>query len=187
MLKAMELALCGRCLWLRRSDIDRLAARSLGEDGMTASMHGQRLMTDLKFRTLPLPQLITGTSGLWRGVTLPVLGNWMPTLTDRLLDLSRLPVGWDGDRGLPVDVGVVRMSHGLLQFLCDAGMPEPVVVPTPSGGLQIEWHDATTEIDLATLPRTQPATLPSGCRTSQATRASTKVTSRLVPTYSVEH
>ncbi len=125
---------------------------------MTASMHGQRLMTDLKFRTLPLPQLITGTSGLWRGVTLPVLGNWMPTLTDRLLDLSRLPVGWDGDRGLPVDAGVVRMSHGLLQFLCDAGMPEPVVVPTPSGGLQIEWHDATTEIDLE-LSAHEPATV----------------------------
>ncbi|HMR95754.1 MAG TPA: hypothetical protein PKE05_09455 [Microthrixaceae bacterium] len=115
-------------------------------------------MTDLKFRTLPLPQLITGTSGLWRGVTLPVLGNWMPTLTDRLLDLSRLPVGWDGDRGLPVDAGVVRMSHGLLQFLCDAGMPEPVVVPTPSGGLQIEWHDATTEIDLE-LSAHEPATV----------------------------
>lgn len=115
---------------------------------MTASMNCSSLMTDARFGPVRQPEPKIDTSGLWYRNAQPASRSWMPTLTDRLLDLSRLPPAWDGDEGRPVNSETIGIAHRLLQSLSDAGRPEPVVVPTSSGGLQIEWHDDSTEIDL---------------------------------------
>ena len=115
---------------------------------MTASMNWPHLMTDARFNPVPRPEPKIETVGPWYRDIRPRARDWMPTLTDRLLDLSRLPLAWDGGAGRPVDSETIGFAHRLLQSLCDVGVAEPVVVPTSSGGLQIEWHDDSTEIDL---------------------------------------
>ncbi len=61
-------------------------------------------------------------------------------------ELMRLPLGWDGHDGRPVDFDVADFAVQFLLQTLEPNGPAPLVVPTSYGGLQLEWHEQ--EIDL---------------------------------------
>lgn len=61
-------------------------------------------------------------------------------LDARLSALSSLPFNWDSYNGLPITKAAINEAHRILDPLKDLWMPEPWIVPTNSGGLQIEYH-----------------------------------------------
>lgn len=73
---------------------------------------------------------------------------WWPCVVERLNELRKLPVGWDGYHAPPVSVANANFAASMLNSACPQGAPEPQIVPGSSGDLQIEWHTETTDIEL---------------------------------------
>lgn len=74
---------------------------------------------------------------------------WEKEITNRLNELCALDRGWDGYKGIPVRFDVAKFAFNLLNNICTPLTPKPDIVPLPSGGLQIEWHEEKIEIELA--------------------------------------
>jgi len=73
---------------------------------------------------------------------------WRAIVVDRLDQLCRLPVGWNGYHAGPVDFGTASFALNMLKSICDPEAPAPSVVPGVNGDLQIEWHLAKGDIEL---------------------------------------
>lgn len=73
---------------------------------------------------------------------------WRQVVIDRLDELCKLEVGWDGYRGLPVSFTNANFAAIMLASACPLDAPAPQIVPGVNGDLQIEWHTAGTDIEL---------------------------------------
>lgn len=74
--------------------------------------------------------------------------NWLLSVCNRLNELVRLPLGWDGHDGRPVELDVaVFAAQFLLQTLEPDG-PAPLVVPLSYGGVQLEWHENGIDLEI---------------------------------------
>lgn len=124
---------------------------------MIATAGSRHLMTDARYQPLPQVQPLHDLDRLYSWRRRTPQGWWNHTV-NRLIDLSTLPAGWDGYGAEPVDNSALRLTSSLLKEASDLGLPEPVVVPTSRGGLQIEWHDDGVEVDLE-IPPSGPAQL----------------------------
>jgi hypothetical protein len=71
---------------------------------------------------------------------------WFHSTLDALLDLLGLPPNWDSYGARPVHPAYVPAAVQLLGECMPRNLVEPTVVPTTSGGVQLEWH--TFGIDL---------------------------------------
>lgn len=67
---------------------------------------------------------------------------------DRLEELVRLPIGWDGYQGQPVDFLNACFALSFLNKICGPETPPPQIVPGYGGDLQIEWHTLQGDIEL---------------------------------------
>jgi hypothetical protein len=65
---------------------------------------------------------------------------WPDAAADRLVELLKLPVGWDGHDARPVSRAVADYATYLLPRIARPGMPAPFIAPLSSGALQLEWH-----------------------------------------------
>jgi hypothetical protein len=74
---------------------------------------------------------------------------WVEPVKRRLVHICALAVGWDGYRGMPTRFDIAYFAFELLKRVCRASTPAPSIVPLPSGGLQIEWHQDAIDIELA--------------------------------------
>jgi hypothetical protein len=74
---------------------------------------------------------------------------WVQPVLDRLSELVALPQGWDSYGALPVDRQSVEMALSVLSAVMSDGAELPWIVPLPSGGLQLEWHRADSDIEIA--------------------------------------
>lgn len=81
---------------------------------------------------------------------------------DQLDELERLPAGWDGVDADPVSSTAIRAAGKLLaevrQSLSErhGALISPLaVVPTPDGGVQVEWVRGLTELDVRIRPSGQ--------------------------------
>lgn len=72
--------------------------------------------------------------------------SWMPTTVDALGRLLSMPHGWDSYGAPQVDPACVASAIEIALTVMHARTPSPAVVPTTSGGVQLEWH--TRGIDL---------------------------------------
>lgn len=74
---------------------------------------------------------------------------WLVRAGDRILELSRLPKGWDGYSAPPMDQNSLRQAWKLLRVLADVLHTQPSIVPTVLGGVSLEWHrdDVDAEIE----------------------------------------
>jgi hypothetical protein len=68
----------------------------------------------------------------------------------KLASLLDLAPNWDSYGAPEVDSSVVELALSLLLNEFPAGIQEPLVNPTPAGGVQLEWHrrGATAEVEL---------------------------------------
>lgn len=73
---------------------------------------------------------------------------WKSDTSGRLDQLIKLPVGWDGYNGRPVDFFLACYVAGLLDTLYRDTLPAPSIVPGGDGTLQVEWHLADMDIEL---------------------------------------
>src|SRR5262249_17244565 len=73
---------------------------------------------------------------------------WRSNVVDRLEELVRLPVGWDGYAGEPVSLLNANFALRVLEAVCSPESPVPQIVPGTTGDLQIEWHAPQGEIEL---------------------------------------
>lgn len=64
---------------------------------------------------------------------------------DRLLDL---PPNWDGSGARAVDAEVLDHALRMLLDVVPSTAPAPYVVPSPSGGVQVEWHEPAGDIEI---------------------------------------
>ena len=87
-------------------------------------------------------------SGLWIS---NIRSPWIRELEDRFHEITALPIGWDGYRGLPVAFNCAIFAADLLERLCSANVIAPSLVPGSDGTLQIEWHCNNYDIELDVL------------------------------------
>jgi hypothetical protein len=81
--------------------------------------------------------------------------HWQSKAAQRLVDLLRLPIGWDGHQGRPVSPPIADYTFQLLQkLMLRPGLPVPSITPLAYGGVMLEWHrlgwDVEIEIDAPT-------------------------------------
>jgi hypothetical protein len=73
---------------------------------------------------------------------------WRQPVIDRLDELCKLEVGWDGYSAPPVLFSNANFAVSMLMSACPLDAPTPQIVPGSNGDLQIEWHTAETDIEL---------------------------------------
>lgn len=76
---------------------------------------------------------------------------WRRPVGRRLEELIRLPKGWDGYGGLPVDFLNAYFALSMLESICANSSEVPQIVPGVSGDLQIEWHTLKGDVELHVL------------------------------------
>jgi hypothetical protein len=113
-----------------------------------------------QYRLAPLPRILSRDATLSWTDTLQDLANseaptgpWRVTSDDiarthsilnaaelRLSYLLSLPEGWDSYGAQPVQRDLAERALDVIRLLLEARVPEPSIVPTPMGGIQLEWH-----------------------------------------------
>jgi hypothetical protein len=73
---------------------------------------------------------------------------WAVAVASKLAEVRALPTGWDGYRGIATRNDVAIFVLRLLGAIARPDTPAPSLVPLPSGGLQLEWHTDTADIEL---------------------------------------
>lgn len=78
--------------------------------------------------------------------------DWRQAAERRLNQIIRLPAGWDGHQGKPVNATIASYAYRLLEaLLVRPGVPLASITPLSYGGLVLEWHrkgwDVEIEID----------------------------------------
>jgi hypothetical protein len=76
---------------------------------------------------------------------------------ERIVEMSRLPAGWDGERAARLDALAVSLGFQLMLAVAARAGDCPAVAPWTSapltdGGLQIEWKGANEEIEVLISP-----------------------------------
>lgn len=71
---------------------------------------------------------------------------WLRPTTGALDSLLDLPTNWDSYGARPVSHDCATYSLEVLHSILRDDTPPPQIVPTPAGGIQLEWH--TRGIDL---------------------------------------
>jgi hypothetical protein len=73
---------------------------------------------------------------------------WLKYTVDRLSTLSQLRNNWDSYGALPIELTAHMSAAQLLGLIMSDDIPLPDIVPTPSGGIQIEWHMLNIDIEI---------------------------------------
>lgn len=129
------------------------SVRSTRLDAVTPP--GARQLLSDEARTLDF-RLVLATGEELRG-TLTGSGKeptWLWLVLDALRRLSELSPDWDSYGAQPPHE---RAISRCLQFLSDYDLlfewvPEPTIVPTRDGGIQLEWHGPKIEVEVAVPP-----------------------------------
>lgn len=74
---------------------------------------------------------------------------WSRMISNRLDDLNNLEAGWDSYDAVPVRFSTAKFVSEMLEELYFSSLPVPNILPTKSGGLQIEWHRGCDSIEIA--------------------------------------
>lgn len=72
----------------------------------------------------------------------------LPSVMERLQELTLLEKGWDGYHGVPVSLENAIFAFKMLESICSSETPMPQIVPGSGGDLQIEWHTLIGDLEL---------------------------------------
>lgn len=84
-----------------------------------------------------------------RGTPLPA---WLDPLMRGLADLLTLPVNWDTYGAPPIEWIVAKQAFQLMSDILDVEDPAPWVVPMSNGGIQLEWHENGSDLEIEIEP-----------------------------------
>ena len=73
---------------------------------------------------------------------------WTRNIEDRLVSFLSLEKGWDAYDAPPPDFDAVVAAFDLLMMISEDSTPAPQVVPTPNGGVQLEWHERGIDLEI---------------------------------------
>jgi hypothetical protein len=74
--------------------------------------------------------------------------SWQQEIVDALCRLIELSDDWDTYGGKPLRHDTAMFALQVLNSLMTPAMPTPNVVPIGNGGVQIEWHQNSLDIEL---------------------------------------
>jgi hypothetical protein len=74
--------------------------------------------------------------------------HWLGQAEDRLAHVKELPANWDSYGARPVSVAAIEAALRLLGEVMADDLPLPDIVPTVSGGIQVEWHIANIDFEI---------------------------------------
>lgn len=74
--------------------------------------------------------------------------SWVKELEDRFNELTSLPKGWDGYKGVPVAFNCAQFAANLIERLCVSSLPAPQLVPMSDGTIRLEWHMNQFDIEI---------------------------------------
>jgi len=77
---------------------------------------------------------------------------WSKAVSDQLNELSKLPPNWDSYGSPPVQVRVVTAALDILANLSRCNMDRPRVLAVPGGGVQLEWVNDSSELEIEVRP-----------------------------------
>ncbi len=83
---------------------------------------------------------------------LPGEARWLAPTVKRLNELLALPENWDSYGAARVDPRAIDHALRLLGITMHPETPPPAVVPTPHGGVQLEWHQKTVDLEIEVPP-----------------------------------
>jgi len=72
--------------------------------------------------------------------------SWLKTMVNQLIEFLYLEENWDTYGARTIDSTSIELTVELILSLVKNNTPQPWVVPTPNGHIQLEWH--TKGIDL---------------------------------------
>lgn len=82
-------------------------------------------------------------------VARPAAGEaWRAAIRQRLSEFVRMPSNWDGYGAPVVSAAVAALAFAVLEDVMRPGVPLPHVVPSSTGGVQIEWHERDIDLEL---------------------------------------
>jgi len=73
-------------------------------------------------------------------------------VVQRLVRLLELKPNWDSYGARAIASQAAQRAVALLGIAASVGAPAPQIVPTSSGGLQLEWHQASVDLELEVHP-----------------------------------
>lgn len=73
----------------------------------------------------------------------------------RLAELEALEAGWLDGEGAPIERESLQAARGLLAALTEFHVSRPRIYPTPTGGVQLEWHGPGPRVEVLLLDRVQ--------------------------------
>lgn len=86
----------------------------------------------------------------------PVLPQWVERVMDQVRDLSTLKPGWDTYQGAPVKARVLESALTILSGIMPPSAPAPELVPTASGGIDVEWQIESADLSIQIRPYKDP-------------------------------
>lgn len=107
---------------------------------------------------LGVVQLFTPTAAPAPAADAPIRA-WFITAVHRLEAAVELKENWDGS-GSPAPTASALLA--IIRVFCAVAPelpPQPAVVPVPGGGLQLEWHIASRELEIEVMPQGECAFL----------------------------
>lgn len=77
---------------------------------------------------------------------------WLDDAAQRLEALVDLPENWNSYGARQVSISTALDAMDLLARLYDLGLPSPGIIPTATGGVQLEWDVSGLELELVLGP-----------------------------------
>ena len=77
--------------------------------------------------------------------------DWWDHFVEQLICLSELAPNWDSYGAPEIDLAALTLAARVAEEL-PRGMPEPLVNPTPAGGVQLEWHRKGANAEIEVFP-----------------------------------
>ncbi len=73
---------------------------------------------------------------------------WLAVIVQRLDEMGRLSSGWAGPGTVPPLFDVVLECLKKMQVFMPFEAVPPAILPTPQGGIQLEWHCAHWDLEV---------------------------------------
>lgn len=74
--------------------------------------------------------------------------SWLADTLRKFVQLRDLRPDWDSHGGRPVDPATLGRALEIMLEIVPASAPPPHVVPSPAGGVQVEWHRPAADVEL---------------------------------------